>query len=48
MALAKQQFVAGVKITRLNLDEKIKILNDSNKNPKKSCRETSTHFQTSV
>ena len=45
MALSKQQLVAGMKRTRLKLEEKIKILNYSNENPKKSCREIATHFQ---
>ena len=45
MALSKQQLLVGMKRTRLNLKEKIKILNYSNENPKKSCREIATHFQ---
>ena len=35
-----------MKRTRLNLEEKINILNYSNENPKKSSREIATHFQT--
>ena len=45
MALSKQQLVAGIKRTRLNLEEKIKILNYSNENRKKSCREIAAYFQ---
>ena len=45
MALSKQQLAVGMKRTCLNLKEKIKILNCSNENPKKSCREKATHFQ---
>ena len=45
MPLSKQQFVAGMKRTRLSLEEKIKILNYLNENPKNSCREIATHFQ---
>ena len=35
MALSKQKLCAGMKRTRLSLEEKIKILNYSNENPKK-------------
>ena len=45
MALSKQQLCAGMKRTRLSLEEKIKILNYSNKNQKKSCREIAAQFQ---
>ena len=34
-----------MKWTRLSLEDKIKILNYSNENPKKSCREISVQFQ---
>ena len=45
MALSKQQLYAGMKRTRLSSEEKIKILNYSNRNPKKSCREIAAEFQ---
>ena len=45
MALCKQQLSAGMKGTRLSLEENIKILNYSNENPKKSCREIAAQFQ---
>ena len=45
MALSKQQLCAGMKRTRLSLEEKIKILNYSNENPKKSYREIAAQFQ---
>ena len=45
MALFKQQLCAGMKRTCLSLEEKIKILNYSNENLKKSCREIAAHFQ---
>ena len=35
MGLSKQQIFAGMKGTRLSLEEKIKILNYSSENPKK-------------
>ena len=45
MALSKQQLCAGMKRTRLSLEEKIKSLNYSNENKKKSCREIAAQFQ---
>ena len=45
MALSKQQLCAGMKRTRLSLEEKIKILNYSNENKKKSFREIAARFQ---
>ena len=45
MALSKQQLCAGMKRTRLSLEEKIKILNYSNENSKNSCREIAAQFQ---
>ena len=45
MALFKQQLCAGMKRTCLSLEEKIKILNYSNENLKKSCREIAAQFQ---
>ena len=45
IALSKQQLRAGKKRTRLSLEEKIKILNYSNENSKKSCREIAVQFQ---
>ena len=43
--MSKQQLVAGIKRTHWNLEEKIKVLNYSNKTPQKICRELATHFQ---
>ena len=43
--MSKQQLVAGMKRIRLTLEEEIKILNYSNENTKKSCREIDIHFQ---
>ena len=45
MALSKEQLVAGMKKSSLNLDEKINILNYSNGKPEKRCKEISTYFQ---
>ena len=45
MALSKHQLCAGMKRTRLNLEEKIKILNYSNENLNKSCGEIAAQFQ---
>ena len=45
MALSTQQLYAGMKRTRLSSEEKIKILNYSNRNPKTSCREIAAEFQ---
>ena len=45
MALSKEQLVAGMKKSSLNLDEKINILNYSNGKPEKRCEEISTYFQ---
>ena len=45
MALSKQKLCAGMKRTRLSLEEKIKILNYSNENPKIGCREIAAQFQ---
>ena len=45
MGLSKQQLCAGMKRTRWSLEEKIKILNYSNENQEKSCREIATQFQ---
>ena len=43
--MTASKFLAGMRRTHLNLEEKIKILNYSYENPKKSCREIATHFQ---
>ena len=45
MALSKQQLCAGMKRTHLSLEGKIKTLNYSNENQKKSCREIAAQFQ---
>ena len=45
MALSKQQLVGGMKRTRLNFKENVKILNYSNENLKKSWKEIATQFQ---
>ena len=45
MALSKQKLVAGMKRTRLSLNDKIKILNYASENPKKGCREIVNQFQ---
>ena len=45
MALHKLQLCAGMKRTRLNQKERIKILNYSNENQKKSYREIAAQFQ---
>ena len=44
MALSEQQLCAGMKRTLLSL-EKIKMLNYSNENQKKSCRDIAAQFQ---
>ena len=46
MALYKQQLCARMKRPRLSLEEKIKILNYSNENLKRSYREIAAQFQT--
>ena len=45
MGLFKQQLCAGMKRTRFSLEKKIKILNYSNENQEKSCREIAAQFQ---
>ena len=45
MAMSKQKLVAGIKRTRLSLNDKIKILNYASENPKKGCRDIANHFQ---
>ena len=39
MAQPKHQLAAGLKRNRLNLEDKIRILNYASKNPKMSCRD---------
>ena len=46
MAMSKQKLVAGMKRTRLSLNDKIKILNYASENPKKGCRDIANQFQT--
>ena len=43
--MSKQKLVAGMKRTRLSLNDKIKILNYANENPKKGCRDIANQFQ---
>ena len=45
MATSKQKLVAGMKRTRLSLNDKIKILNYASENPKKGCRDIANQFQ---
>ena len=45
MAMSKQKLVAGMKRTRLSLNDKIKILNYASENPKKGCRDIANQFQ---
>ena len=45
MAMSKQKLVAGMKRTRLSLNDKIKILNYASENPKKGCRDRANQFQ---
>ena len=45
MAMSKQKLVAGMKRTRLSLNDKIKILNYASENPKKGCRDIAKQFQ---
>ena len=45
MAMSKQKLVAGMKRTRLSLNDKIKILNYASENPKKGCRDITNKFQ---
>ena len=45
MAMSKQKLVAGMKRTRLSLNDKIKILNYASENPKKGCGDISNQFQ---
>ena len=44
MAQSKHQLAAGLKRNRLNLEDKIRILDYASKNPKKSCRDIATEF----
>ena len=46
MAMSKQKVIAGMKRTRLSLNDKIKILNYASENPKKGCRDIANQFQT--
>ena len=45
MAMSKQKLVAGMKRTRLGLNDKIKILNYLSENSKKGCRDIANQFQ---
>ena len=45
MTMSKQKLVAGMKRTRLSLNDKIKILNYASENPKKGCRDIANQFQ---
>ena len=45
MAMSKQKLVAGMKRTRLSLNDKINILNYAIENPKKGRRDIANQFQ---
>ena len=45
MATSNQKLVAGMKRTRLTLDDKVKVLNYASENPKKGCRDIANQFQ---
>ena len=45
MVMSKQKLVAGMKRTRLSLNDKIKILNYASENPKKGCKDIANQFQ---
>ena len=45
MAMSKKQLAAGMKRTRLSLEEKIEVLNYVKDHPKKSCRDISEQFK---
>ena len=44
MAQSKHQLTAGLKRNRLNLEDKIRILDYASKNPKKSCMDIAIEF----